>query len=70
MPGYITKQLKKYKHEVSKRPQYAPYPSAPKKYGASTQEPIKIYDSKTSGPEVINHVQKIFLIILYYARSV
>ena len=70
MPVYVTKQLEKYKHEVSKRPQYAPYPSAPKKYGASTQETIKIYDSKPAGLEVINHVHKIFSIILYYARSV
>ena len=41
MPGYFTKQLKKYKNEVSKRPQHAPYPSAPNKYGAAAQEPIK-----------------------------
>ena len=49
MPGYVTKQLKKYKHEVSKRPQHEPYPLAPYKYGAAAQEPIKKI-LKTSRP--------------------
>ena len=43
---------------------------APNKYVAAAQETIKTDDSKPSGPEVINRVQKIFGSILYYARSV
>ena len=62
--------MQKYQHEISKRPQHAPYPSAPKKYGAAAQETIKIDDSKPAGPEVINCVHKIVGSILYYARSV
>ena len=37
MPVYVTKQLKKYNDEVSKRPKHAPYPSAPNKYSAEAQ---------------------------------
>ena len=69
MPGYITKQLQKYQHEISKCPQHAPYPSAPNKYGAAAQELIRTYDSKPEGTEGINCVQKIVDSILYYAKS-
>ena len=62
--------MKKYKHEISKRPQHASYPSAPNKYGTVKQKPIKIDDSKPSDPEVINCVQKIVGSILYYSISV
>ena len=70
MPGYITKQLQKYQHEIAKRPQYSPYPSALKKYGSSAQEPIKSDDYKTSGRDKINCIQKIVGSTLYYERSV
>ena len=70
MLGYITKQFQKYQHEISKHPQHAPYPSAPKKYGVAAQEPIKKYDTKPAGPKGIKRVQKIVVIINYYARSV
>ena len=70
MPKYIKKQLQKYQHEMSKRPQHFPYPSAPKKYGTSEQEPLQTDDSNTSGPKGITRVKKLFVRILYYARSI
>ena len=66
----ISQKLHKYQHEISKRPQHAPYPLAPMKYGATAQEQIKTDESKTAFPERINRVQKIFGSILYYERSV
>ena len=57
------KKIEKYQHEISKRPQHAPY-------RAAAQEPIKKYDSKTAGTEGINRVQKIVVSILYYSISV
>ena len=70
MPGYIEKQLSKYKHPTSNRPQHSPYPCAPKTYGKSAQDPIATNNSPPSGQKVIIHVQKLVGSILYYARSV
>ena len=64
--GYVTKQLQKYQHEISKRPQHAPYPSTPNKYGAAPQEPIKTDYSKPELSNGINFVHKIVDSILYY----
>ena len=36
MTGYIQKQFQKYKHKHPSKPQYAPYPTAPHKYGAAS----------------------------------
>ena len=38
MPGSILK-IQKYKHIHTHKPQYAPYPNAPRKYGAASKEP-------------------------------
>ena len=70
MPGYIEKQLSKYKHPTPKRSQHSPYPCAPKTYGKSVQDPIATNNSPPSGQEGITRVQKLISSILYYARSV
>ena len=70
MPGYIEKQLCKYKHPTPKRPQHSPYPCAPKTYGKSAQDPITTDNSPPARQEEITHVQKVVSGILYYARSV
>ena len=36
MPGYIIKQLKKYKHDCPDRTQHCPYAQTPKKYGSES----------------------------------
>ena len=38
MPGYVEKQLIKYKHESPKRPQHNLWEPRPIKYGAAAQE--------------------------------
>ena len=70
MPGYIKKQLSKYKHPTPKRPQHAPFPCAPKAYVKLAQDPIATDNSPPAGQEGITHVQKVVGSILYYARLV
>ena len=57
MPGYIKKQLFKYKHPTPRQPQHAPYPCAPKTYGNSAQDPIATDNSPPAGQEGITHAQ-------------
>ena len=38
MPGYVKKQLIKYKHDSPKLPQHNPWEPIPIKYGAVAQE--------------------------------
>ena len=38
MPGYVEKQLIKYKHDSPKRPQHNPWEPRTIKYGAAAQE--------------------------------
>ena len=40
MPGYIQKQLQKYKHENPTKPQHSTYAVAPKKYGKAAHDTI------------------------------
>ena len=43
MPGYIKTLLRKYNNEEPTRPQHAPYPDAPKKYGKYAHKLIPQY---------------------------
>ena len=46
MPGYVRRQLLKYKHVTSSRPQHCPYSPEPKKYGLEAQAPLSIDTSR------------------------
>jgi hypothetical protein len=70
MPGYIIKQLKKYKHASPTRPQHCPYTPEPKRYGSDTQRPLPKDTSPPLSKEDIKHVQWVIGSILYYARAV
>ena len=70
MPGYVTKQLHKYKHVMSPRPQHCPYSPEPKKYGSEAQSPLPVDTSRRLDDKEIKSVQKIVGSILYYARAV
>jgi hypothetical protein len=70
MPGYVQRQLEKYKHAVSLRPQHCPYSPEPKKYGAEAQSPLPVDTSDALDDKDIKRVQKIVGSILYYARAV
>jgi hypothetical protein len=69
MPGYIKKQLVKYKH-VMQRIQHCPYLHEPKKYGADAQSPLPTDETRKLTDAEIKEVQKIVRSILYYARAV
>jgi hypothetical protein len=70
MPGYVRRQLLKYKHATSSRPQHCPYSPEPKKYGSEAQAPLPIDTSRPLGDKEIKAVQKIVGSILYYAQAV
>ena len=69
MPGYIKKQLVKYKH-VMRHIQHCPYLHEPKKYGADAQSPLPTDETRKLTDAEIKEVQKIVRSILYYARAV
>jgi hypothetical protein len=70
MPGYVRRQLAKYKHVVSSCPQHCPYSPEPKKYGSEAQSPLPIDTTWPLRDKEIKAVQKIVGNILYYARAV
>ena len=50
--------------------QYAPYPTAPCKYEAASQEPMPNNTAPPATKEKITHIQKVVESILYYVRVV
>ena len=70
MPGYIVKQLQKYKHDTPTRPQHCPYSPQPKRFGSEAQRPIPKDTSPPLSPDEIKHIQRVIGSILYYARAV
>jgi hypothetical protein len=70
MPGYIIKQLQKYKHASPPRPQHCPYLPELKGYGNDAQRPLQKDNSPPLSKEDIKHVQWVMGSILYYARAV
>jgi hypothetical protein len=69
MPGYIKKQLLKYKN-IMQCIQHCPYLPEPKKYGADAQSPLPSDETRKLTDAEIKQVQKIVGSILYYARAV
>ena len=70
MPGYIKRQLLKYKHVVAPRPQHCPYSPEPRKYGSEAQAPLPPDTTRKLNKDEIKKIQKIVGSILYYARAV
>jgi hypothetical protein len=70
MPGYIIKQLQKYKHASPPGSQHCPYLPEPKWYGNNAQRPLPKDSSPPLSKEDIKHVQWVIGSILYYARAV
>ena len=65
MPGYIIKQLKKYKHDCHDCPQHCPYAPIPKQFGSKSQRPLPPDTSPPLSKEDIRHVQQVIGSILY-----
>jgi hypothetical protein len=57
MPGYIIKQLQKYKHDCPDQPQHCLYAPIPKQYGRKSQEPLPSKTYPALSKENIQHVQ-------------
>jgi hypothetical protein len=70
MPGYIIKQLQKYKHASPQKPQHCPYAPQPKQFGSKTQRPLPPNMSPFLSNADIKHIHRIIGSILYYARAV
>ncbi len=70
MPGYILKQLQKYKHDTPTRPQHYPYSPHTKQFGSEAQRPIPKDTSPPLFPDKIKHIQRVIASILCYARAV
>jgi len=58
MPGYIKKQLLKYKH-IIRQIQHCPYSPEPKRYGADAQSPLPQDILRKLNDKEIKQVQKI-----------
>ena len=58
------------KNQHPSKPQYAPYPTTPCKYGAEYQEPTPQDTSPPASKEEITRIKKVAGSILYYARAV
>jgi hypothetical protein len=69
MPGYILKQLQKYKHNCPQCPQHCPYSPLPKQYGSEAQCPLPPDTSPPLSKDDIKHIQCTIRSILYYARA-
>jgi hypothetical protein len=70
MPGYVQKQLLKYKHVLSPRPQHCPYSPEPTKIGSEAQSPLPFDMTRKLSDAKIKQVQKFVGSIMYYARVV
>jgi hypothetical protein len=70
MPGYIIKQLQKYRYASLPRPQHCPYAPQPKQFGSKAQCPLPPDASPPLCNANIKHVQRIIGSILYYTCAV
>jgi hypothetical protein len=70
MPGYILKQLQKYKHATPTKQQHCPYAPQSKQYGSKAQQPLPQDMSPLLSKDDIKQVQCVIGRILYYSRAV
>ena len=70
MPGYVEKQLTKYRHKAPKRKQYCPYEPNPIKYGKQSNEIKQEPESPALGKEEKKYIHQVIGSFLYYARAV
>ncbi|KAL7528762.1 hypothetical protein ACHAXR_002615, partial [Thalassiosira sp. AJA248-18] len=70
MPGYVNKQLVKYKHPPPKRRQDCPYEPNPIKYGKQSDEVVHEKISPPLSTAEQKYVQGVIGSFLYYARAV
>jgi hypothetical protein len=69
MPGYILKQLQKYKHATPTKQQHCLYAPQLKQYGSKAQQPLPLDTSTPLSKDNIKKVQRVIGSILFYARA-
>ena len=70
MPGYVEKQLTKYRHKAPSKRQYCPYEPNPIKYGKQSNEIKQEPESPALEKEEKKYIQQVIGSFLYYARAV
>ena len=70
MPGYIIKQLQKYRQASPPKQKYCPYKPQPRPYGSKAQRPLPRNTSPRLSKDDIKHIQRVIRSILYYALAV
>ncbi len=64
IPGYIKKDLQKYKHCMPAKPQHCPYSLVPKQYGSKAQHPLPIDILPKLSANKIKEIQQVIRSIL------
>jgi hypothetical protein len=70
MPGYIIKQLQRYKHASPNHPQHCAFYPQPKQYSSAAQQPIAPDTAPPLSKENNKQVQHIIGSILNCARAI
>jgi hypothetical protein len=70
MPGYIIKQLQKYKRAIPAKPQHCPYTPQPCQYSSKAQQLLPIDTSPPLSDADIKHIQQVIGSILYYEGAI
>jgi hypothetical protein len=70
MPGYIIKQLQKYKHAIPTKPQHCSYTPQPCQFGSDVHYLLPIDTPPPLLDANIKHIQGVIGSILYYARAI
>jgi hypothetical protein len=70
MPGYITKALLRFAHEMPSKPQHQPHPHAEKTFGATVQYAKALDDSPALTPDGKTYIQQVLGVLQYYGRAV
>jgi hypothetical protein len=69
MPGYVKKQLLKYKHPMPTKPVHCPWEPTPIQYGSKTQDCLPQDDSPLLDNDGIKLIQQVVGSFLYYCRA-
>jgi hypothetical protein len=69
MPGYVKKQLLKYKHPMPSKPVHCPWEPTPIQYGSKTQGCLPQDDSPPLDKDGIKLIQQVVGSFLYYCRA-
>ena len=70
MPGYLTKALQRFKHEIPKSKQNSPHPHATPQYGAKAQYVENGDSLPPLGKDDTKYIQAAAGTLLYYGRAV